>query len=289
MAYPVGLRNPRQILGLIRQIRAHRISTVVNLTSFRSVTATWRDEAFFRLAGVRRTIGFSTKVADRAPRLDSQTGQVEWEARRLARRVASLREVDLKEDHWWNLRLSEVELGAANVLLQPVQPAVRRLALSVGTKVQAKDWGAANWIELTKRLNAKLPGFGLVLVGANDEREISDACLREWSGPGVNLCGRGSPRVSAAALRQCQLFVGVDSGPMHLAACVGVPCVAIFAARNLPVQWFPRGDRNRVIYHPTDCAGCQLEVCVAQKKKCLTSITVSEVEQHILAALNQPV
>ena len=76
--------------------------------------------------------------------------------------------------------------------------------------------------------------------------------------------------------------------------CGGAPAMPTLCrggqrARNLPVQWFPRGDRNRVIYHPTDCAGCQLEVCVAQKKKCLTSITVSEVEQHILAALNQPV
>jgi ADP-heptose:LPS heptosyltransferase len=75
--------------------------------------------------------------------------------------------------------------------------------------------------------------------------------------------------VSAAILEQCRFFVGHDSGPMHLASCVGIPCVAIFAARSKPRQWFPRGNKNRILYHHTDCAGCGLDVCIDQKKKCI--------------------
>ena len=72
---------------------------------------------------------------------------------------------------------------------------------------------------------------------------------------------------------------------MHLAAAVQTPCVAIFAARNIPRIWFPYGLQHRVLYHHVDCAGCELETCIVQQKKCLTSITVDEVLQEVRAIL----
>jgi lipopolysaccharide heptosyltransferase III len=93
----------------------------------------------------------------------------------------------------------------------------------------------------------------------------------------VNLCGKLSPRESAAVLARAKLFLGHDSGPMHLAAAVGIPCVAVFSARNRPRMWFPWGSQHEVIYHRTDCWGCDLDTCIEQKKKCLTSILPAEV------------
>ena len=75
-------------------------------------------------------------------------------------------------------------------------------------------------------------------------------------------------------------------GPMHLSAAVGTPCVAIYSARNFLRQWTPRGDFNKILYHKTDCAGCGLELCIEQKKKCILSITVDEVQNSALQLLN---
>ena len=93
----------------------------------------------------------------------------------------------------------------------------------------------------------------------------------------MNLCGALTPRESAAAIARARLFVGHDSGPMHLAAAVGTPVVAIFAARNIPRQWFPYGKQHQVVYHRVECWGCGLETCIEQQKKCLMSIRVDEV------------
>jgi ADP-heptose:LPS heptosyltransferase len=101
----------------------------------------------------------------------------------------------------------------------------------------------------------------------------------------VNLCGKLTPRESAAAFRRARLFIGHDSGPMHLAAAVQTPCVAIFAARNKPRVWFPYGSQHRVVYHQTECWGCGLETCIVERKRCLTSITVDEVVSEIAAVL----
>jgi lipopolysaccharide heptosyltransferase III len=46
-----------------------------------------------------------------------------------------------------------------------------------------------------------------------------------------------------------QLFLGHDSGPMHLAASVGLPCVALFGNYNLPKKWHPVGKQHRIIHH----------------------------------------
>jgi len=70
---------------------------------------------------------------------------------------------------------------------------------------------------------------------------------------------------------------------------VGTPCVAIFSARNLPRIWFPHGKRHTVIYHQTDCAGCELVTCVEQRKKCILSITVDEALSAILVQLGTSV
>src|SRR5262249_32936066 len=140
-----------------------------------------------------------------------------------------------------------------------------------------KDWTEPNWHSLLNRVQEHWPEQSLVLLGSADEWIRSERCSQGWLAPRLNLCGRTTPRVSAAILKQAHLFIGHDSGPMHLAATVGAPCIAIFAARSLPGQWFPRGKQNTVIYHQTDCFGCGLDKCSYHNKKCILSITVDEV------------
>lgn len=276
--YPVGTRNPLVLLSLVFKLRGLRLDGVFNLAEFRSCRATLRDRTFFRLSGAKHFFGFDLGVEDRLALPNSMTGEVEWEAARIARRVEPIARADLAQPEFWDLRLADQEISEARKLLSPLASRDKILAFSTGTKVQAKHWGVENWIELSSRLSKRLPGWTALFLGSSEELSESAACAEAWSGPSLNLCGSCTPRVSAAVLRHCQAFIGHDSGPMHLAACVGTPCLAIFSARNLPRQWFPRGDFNEIIYNKTDCAGCGLEFCSLQKKKCLSGISVDQVE-----------
>ena len=73
---------------------------------------------------------------------------------------------------------------------------------------------------------------------------------------------------------------------MHLAAAVGVPCAIAFSARGNPGVWFPTGERNTIVYHKTKCFGCNLETCIEHQKVCLTSISVDEMFQAVMGALD---
>ena len=278
--YAVGTRNARELLLLWWQLLRWRPQALVYLGAPRGIPSAKRDGLFFRLCGISRLIGVPLTEDMQRSLPTGPDGALEPEASRLARNIAELGPADLDDASSWNLHLTEAEHARAREALVAAD-GLPLVAVSVGTKVQAKDWGADNWRALLGRLAAKYPGHALGLAGAPEESSASDAAAADWmeiSGcPVINLCGKLTPRESAAVFARARIFIGHDSGPMHLAAAVQTPCVAIFAARNLPRVWFPYGSQHRVVYHQVECAGCELETCIIQRKKCLTSITVDEV------------
>jgi ADP-heptose:LPS heptosyltransferase len=276
LRYPIATRSLGDLVALQRQIRAYRAQVLVYLTPRRQAAEVMRDAAFFSLCGIPKIVGLPLARDARTNRLDSVTGWYEPEAARLARLLRGLGKIDLEDAANWGLGLTLDEHKRAAEALESVQGRPL-LACSVGTKVQAKDWGAENWRSVLDMLAAELPQYGLVLIGAGEESGVSESTATAWTGRFVNLCGKLVPRESAAVLARAKLFLGHDSGPMHLAAAVGTPCVAVFSARNKPRTWFPWGSQHEVIYHRTDCWGCDLEICIEQKKKCLTSIQPAEV------------
>ena len=290
LRYPIATRQLWELIDLQRQIRAFRPQVLVYLTARRTAGDVLRDAAFFRLCGISRMVGLPLARDARINRLDPVTGTYEPEAARLARLLRSLGNIDLNNRANWDLGLTIDEHKRAVEALEPVQQQPL-LACCVGTKVQAKDWGAENWRAVLDALAIELPQYGLVLVGAAEESGVSELAAASWNGRSVNLCGALTPRESAAVLARARVFVGHDSGPMHLAAAVGIPCVAVFSARNRPRTWFPWGEQHEIVYHQTDCWGCDLETCIEEKKKCLTSIVPAEVlgvVHRVLARVSAP-
>lgn len=277
-AYPLGLKSWRAIQRLHREIRQWRPDCVINLMPRRSRGQLLRDVLFFRLVlGIPKTVGFSLSGNTQKNIKHSLQPLYEPEAKRLLRNLAVLGDIDLESENAWDLHLQNMELERARRLLENWPGVSRYIACSIGTKWDSNDWGQDRWEQWAAAASRRFPGHGLALIGAGIEAERSDLLAQKWQGPVLNLCGMLSPRESAAVLQAARCYVGHDSGPMHLAAAVATPCVAIFSARGWPGIWFPHGTRHQVIYHQTECAGCRLEVCVKQQKKCIRSITVEEV------------
>lgn len=284
--YALGMRNPLALVALWWRLIWWRPQVVVYLGAARGVESARRDAVFFRLCGVRRLIGVPLTEDMQRSRVE-QDGRLEPEAARLVRNLSELGRVDLEDAASWDLRLTAREdERAADALGAAEGRGI--IAVSIGTKRQAKDWGKENWRALVDAMRERYGQHALVLLGSAEESEASEYAARPWLLNGsvvINLCGSLTPRESAAVLARARVFVGHDSGPMHLAAAVGTPCVAVFSARNRPRVWFPYGGQHRVIYHRVDCWGCNLETCVVEKKKCMISITAPEVLAEVSAVL----
>jgi heptosyltransferase-3 len=278
--YSAGTRSPKELLSLWWQLLRLRPEVLVYMGAARGVESARRDANFFRLCGISRLIGVPVTEDMQQNRLEESGKFLEPEGARLVRNLAELGDIDLDTPASWDLLLTDKEHARATEVLVPAasKPII---AVSVGTKVQSKDWGRDNWRALLNQIAMLYPNHALAVCGAGEENEASEFAADGWrensANPVINLCGLLTPRESAAVFAQARLFIGHDSGPMHLAAAVQTPCVAIFAARNKPRVWFPYGKQHHVLYHQTDCWGCGLETCIIERKKCLTSITVEEV------------
>jgi len=274
--YPAKKVSVNYLFRLRKIVSTIKPEALVYLMPQRNKYQLMRDWIFFKLCGVRKIHGLNFSSGYQRRMYDPINDRWEHEAQRLCRLIGHLGQIDLNDDESWRLSISNSEHIEARQALHNFENK-RFLALSIGTKADTKDWGEDNWLELTKQLSRSKPGFGLVLIGSIDEYELSQRIAKHWLGPVLNLCGKCAPRISAAALSQASLYLGHDSGPMHLAAAVGTPVVAIFSSQNKPGEWYPLGEFHNVLYNKTECFGCNLNVCVLNQKKCIRGISVDSV------------
>ncbi len=279
--YPLNLRNPFALLALRKRIALLKQDVLVYLTPARGRLKAFRDALFFRSCGIKRIIGVPYTAAQQK-RQPLGNGMFEFEGARLLRCIETLGIETSSSTQAYDLAIAPSEEAEADALLGVLSDAPI-IAISIGAKWDVKDWGQDNWKQLIPELAARFPGWGLVMLGAAVERERSEELGGLWRGQVINLCGSVSVRISAAVLTRSKLYIGHDSGPMHLAAAVGTPCVAIFSSQNLPGEWYPQGPDHRVIYHSIACGGCGLEICIERNKACIRSISVAEVLDTVVA------
>jgi heptosyltransferase III len=141
-----------------------------------------------------------------------------------------------------------------------------------------KCWPAGKMAQLADALAAR--GLAIVLTAAPDtkERAMIDEIRSTLRSPVIDLSGKLSLREMAALTAGARLFVGVDSAPMHIAAAMGTPTVALFGPSG-DIEWAPWRTEHRIITstnHP--CRPCGLDGCGGGKvSECLTTLTVDRV------------
>ncbi len=141
-----------------------------------------------------------------------------------------------------------------------------------------KCWPATKVAALADALHAR--GQRVVLTAAPDAKEhaLIAAVLAACATAPVNLSGQLSLKELAALTARARLFVGVDSAPMHIAAAMGTPTVALFGPSG-DIEWAPWLVPHRIVAsaaHP--CRPCGLDGCGGGKlSECLTTIPVEQV------------
>ena len=122
-----------------------------------------------------------------------------------------------------------------------------------------------------------------VIVGAAADMERGRRINEMTGGKAVNLAGETDLKELAHLIGSAEFMVTVDSGPMHIAAAVGTPVVAVFGP-TAPWRTGPYGTAHRVIRKELDCSPCFKRRCPiggAGALKCMTGVVVDEVERAV--------
>ncbi len=201
------------------------------------VKAVYRDILFFKLAGIKHIIGAPLTRDLDSGKLDSVTGLIEQESKRLSNCLKELGYIDIADKVAWDLKYTPDELHHALSILGDIgnKPFI---VVNAGGKVDINDWGNENWKILLSQLSQTL-SCPLVFIGGLVDIDRANLLGMAWNGKVINTCGQLSPRETGALLSHASLFFGHDSGPMHLAAANSVPCICVFSNNNPAGKWYP--------------------------------------------------
>ena len=148
----------------------------------------------------------------------------------------------------------------------------------------AKRWPDERYAELARRLVSS-HGADVVLVGTKDAAPLHDRIAALAGVPLLRAAGATDLVQLAALLRRAALLVTNDTGPMHLAAAVGTPVLALFGSTD-PAVCGPRGRGPlRVLYEQVECAPCYLRECPVPGHPCLDQFSVERVEREVRSLL----
>jgi lipopolysaccharide heptosyltransferase II len=148
----------------------------------------------------------------------------------------------------------------------------------------AKRWLPERYADLADRLIGAL-NADVLIFGSQAERPLAENIARMMSHTPILVTGETTLREFMALLAQCRVVVTNDSGPMHLAAALGLPVVAIFGSTDERATG-PIGSLARVVKHPVACSPCGLRQCPIDFR-CMESVTVDEVHRVTLGLIKE--
>jgi len=258
------------ILGELRKKRFDRGILFTN--SFSSALV-------FRLAGITPCTGYARDgrgwlLHDKVPRADMSEHHQHYYLKiiehlageKIASGPPAGLVVSAAEKEWAANWLAEQGITAGRLLL-----AVSPTAAYGG----AKAWLPERFRELIGLWGKRHPDTAMLLLGGPFERDRIAAIIDGLAGRVHNLAGRLTLRQSIAVLSLCRLFIGNDSGLMHVAAALGVPLAAVFGPTE-PGRTAPLSERSRMLYRGADCAPCTRRECPTDHR-CMAAIGAGEV------------
>ena len=157
------------------------------------------------------------------------------------------------------------------------------IGINPGADRPEKRWAPENHISVADRL-AELRGAKMFVFGGPGEEDLADRIEKAMQHPVTNLAGKLSLNELAYVISRLDLLVTNDSGPMHIAAAVKTPVVALFGPED-PTYTRPytSPDLYRIVYRELDCRPCRKHRC--DRPQCLELIEAEEVLQKCFELL----
>ncbi|MCX5706515.1 MAG: glycosyltransferase family 9 protein [Candidatus Omnitrophica bacterium] len=284
--YPanIGFTKFNMFLFLLIMLRKYKFDTLIYLApSDRSRMKIIRDYIFFSMIGINKFIGFRGRETLHPKTLSPN--DIHESDYLLDCLASSGILVPPHSKSSINIGLTKQELEEADEWLEAYFLADKTkllIGFAPGSKMPSKIWPEECYVAVGHELIAKLGVIPIIFGGSEDEA-LGDRLIAQW-GLGINAAGKLSVRKAAAVFSRCKLYIGNDTGTMHLAAAVNTPCVAIFSRRDMRRRWYPYGQNHVVLCGTAPCEGCKLYVC-NNNLKCLKNVSVDSVIQSCLDIL----
>lgn len=271
----------RPLTSLVHQIRerAFHVAVVLHPTSFRNALLPF-------LARVPMRVG--SNVSGRGILLTAScTDNTNVHEVHRYLRVLQLLSIDFAPSdlEFWH---TNTDRQAIQHLLQSegISPHQGLIGLNLGTTWQTKRWTVENFAKVIQHIACVDTDAKIVLTGTPSEKALAEAL--HGSAATVNLVGKTTVLQLGALLERFKVYLTCDSGPMHIAAAVGTPTVALFGP-TAPMRHRPYGIGHYVVEKPVLCRPCYQRTCHRRDSPhlCMKAIGAAEVVKALEMKLHQ--
>ena len=181
-----------------------------------------------------------------------------------------------------SIDLTREDLDSADLLLREcieLNPRPSIIVIHPGVPTPLKCWPAERYARLADQLLREYDAR-VVLVGSKEEKRITGSVMSAMNGQAIDLSGRTTLGQLAGVLRKADLFIGNDSGPMHLAAACGARVIGLFGPTS-PQRFGPYGERCVALRMESDCPPCMRDECISPGYRCIDRISVDDVMKRV--------
>lgn len=165
--------------------------------------------------------------------------------------------------------------AASTLIDNGIEPGRPVVAIHPGCSCQARTYSWQSYVKIADMLVDRL-GCSVVLTGSPEEIPLTERIAGEMRRSVASLAGLTNFRELAAILSMADVVITGNTGPMHMAAAVNTPVVALFALTNPPQQWGPWHVKHRLLYHIVPCAICYNLTCPGDHA-CLSQVSPEQV------------
>jgi heptosyltransferase II len=262
---------------LASELRAQKFDAALLLqNAFDAAWLAWRANIPERIGYARDSRSLLLTKAVPVPRHGEIPSHEKFYYLELLRRAGWLDSV--REETFIELRVPEESRHSAEEFLceSGVRRGAPRIAIGAGASYgSAKCWPPSRFAEVANRLQSEADA-DIILFGTSAEAGVATAISAEMRRPPIDLTGKTAIADLPALLSHCHLFVGNDSGAMHVAAAVGLPVVAVFGSTD-PEGTAPVTPRCNIVQQKPYCSPCFLRRCPTDHR-CMTAISADMVE-----------
>ena len=262
---------------LAAELRAQKFDVALLLqNAFDAAWLTWRAGIAERIGYGRDGRSFLLTKAIPVPKTGEIPPHEKFYYLELLRRAGWID--SLPDESFISLNVSEQSRQRMEEFL--TQLGVRRnsLRIAIGAGASygsAKCWPPSRFATLANRLQSESDS-DVILFGTAAEAAVTRAISSELRRPPIDLTEKTSIADLPALLSQCHLFIGNDSGAMHVAAGVGLPVVAVFGPTD-PCGTAPVTPRHTIVQQKPYCSPCFLRHCPTDHR-CMSAVTPEMVE-----------
>ncbi|GAC1634140.1 MAG: lipopolysaccharide heptosyltransferase II [Candidatus Acidiferrum sp.] len=268
---------------LVAELRDRKFDVALLLqNAFDAAWLAWRANIPERIGYARDGRSWLLTKAVRVPKPGEIPPHEKFYYLELLRRVDWIAKID--DVDWISLEVPSERKSSAEDTLNGAGSASGRVRIAVGAGASygsAKCWPPDRFAEALNRLSAERD-CDIVLFGTASEAPVSSAIAEKLKRAPIDMTGKTQIADLPALLSRCSLFIGNDSGAMHVAGAVGLPIVAIFGPTD-PFGTAPVTPRCTVVQQKPYCSPCFLRRCPTDHR-CMKAVTLEMVQAAALAA-----